>query len=152
MTKDESLDRRQFLAAGLAAGAVAALPRTTLGESRGGEKILNRTDDRRYWLQQVERVSEPVLKALYERELRRRMPVEAAPGLQEARAVGSHLEALGRLLAGIAPWLELEPTATEEKAETALRERYRQWARAGVASAVDPESPEDDGSRGTRSG
>ena len=99
------------------------------------------TDDRSFWLQQVERVSEPVLKALQQRELRRRMPVEAAVGQEAARAVGSHLEALGRLLAGVAPWLELNPSALEKKEETALRERYREWARAGIASAVDPKSP-----------
>ena len=142
MTKDDSVNRRQFLAVGLVAGAAAALPGTGLAENRDAATPFDRTDDRSYWLQQVERVSEPVLKALHERELRRRMPVEAAPGLQAARAVGSPLEALGRLLAGIAPWLELQPTATEGKAETLLRGRYREWARAGIASAVDPESPD----------
>lgn len=139
---DGGLDRRQFLVSGLAAGAAAAFPGAAYTEVKGERKMLNGMDDRNYWLQQVERVSEPVLKALKDRELRRRMPVEAAPGREEARAVGSHLEALGRLLAGLAPWLELEPSAGEAKEETALRERYRDWARAGIASAVDPGSPD----------
>ena len=42
------------------------------------------------------------------------MPVEAAPGQAHAREVGTHLEALGRLLSGLAPWLELEPTTIED--------------------------------------
>ena len=70
------------------------------------------------------------------------MPVEARPGQAASRAVGSPLEAFGRLLAGLAPWLELEPSAAETARETALRTRYRRWALAGIASAVDPASPD----------
>jgi hypothetical protein len=99
-------------------------------------------DDRSFWLALLEQVSEPVLHALNERRLRATMPVEAAPGLAAERAVGSPLEALGRLLAGLAPWLELEPSAQESTYETALRKRYRGWALAGIASAVDTASPD----------
>ena len=70
------------------------------------------------------------------------MPVEAVPGQEQARAVGTHLEALGRLLSGLAPWLELEPTAEETQKETALRNRYRDNALAGITSAFDPSSPD----------
>jgi hypothetical protein len=139
MAKLEGVDRRQFLAGGLAAGI---LPRAQAKAVDGGAVPTSQIDDRSYWLRQLQRVSEPVLKALRDKELRRRMPVEAAAGQAEARAVGTHLEALGRLLAGIAPWLELEPSASEKKEETMLRERYREWARAGIASAVDPGSPD----------
>ena len=94
------------------------------------------------WLSLLEQVSDPVLHALNERQLRATMPVEAAPGQATSRAVGSPLEALGRLLAGLAPWLELEPSPQESSRETALRARYRRWAVAGIASAVDPSSPD----------
>ena len=90
----------------------------------------------------MERVSEPVLLALSKRELRTSMPVEARPNLQKERAIGTHLEALGRLLMGLAPWLELDATPGESARETALRERYRGYARAAIASAVDPGSPD----------
>jgi hypothetical protein len=99
-------------------------------------------EDRAVWLGLLEKVSEPVLHALNERRLRATMPVEAAPGQAAARAVGSPLEALGRLLSGLAPWLELEPSAEEPRQETALRIRYRKWALASIASAVDPSSPD----------
>jgi hypothetical protein len=99
-------------------------------------------DDRSAWLDLLEQVSEPVLHALNERRLRATMPVEAAPGQAAARAVGSPLEALGRLLSGLAPWLELEPSPQESRRETALRSRYRSWALAAIASAVDPASPD----------
>ncbi|WP_188760139.1 DUF2264 domain-containing protein [Edaphobacter acidisoli] len=130
-------NRRHFLMGGLAAGAAASLPTfaqtNTTTQNRG---------DRAYWLGLLERVSEPVLKALHEHTLRRDMPVEAAPGQRESRAVGTHLEALGRLLAGLAPWLELDAASGESAQETALRSRYRAWALDGITSALDPSSPD----------
>ncbi len=90
----------------------------------------------------MQRVSDPVLTALSRRELRRSMPVEAVAKHEAERAVGSPLEALGRLLMGLAPWLELEPSAGESTSETNLRVRYRAMARDAVASAVDPASPD----------
>ena len=70
------------------------------------------------------------------------MPVEAVAGHEPERAVGSQLEAFGRLLAGIAPWLEAENTADTPAPEAALRQRYRTWVQQAIASAVDPDSPD----------
>jgi hypothetical protein len=131
-------DRRSFLLGSLAAGAAAALP----AEIHAADSAPAAQQHRDYWLQQVELVSDPVLKALKEGNLRRRMPVEAAPGQTQARAVGTHLEALGRLLSGLAPWLELDPSTGETPKETALRSRYRDHALAGITSALDPSSPD----------
>lgn len=135
--KASSPNRRSFLLGTLAAGAAATLPAEA--RAAGTDPI---KQDRSYWLQQVELVSEPVLKALKEGALRKKMPVEAAPGQTEARAVGTHLEALGRLLSGLAPWLELDPSTGETAKETALRNRYRDYALAGITSALDPSSPD----------
>jgi hypothetical protein len=49
----------------------------------------------------------------------------------------THLEALGRLLAGIAPWLELPADGGDEGR---LRARYADLARAAIDRAVDPAS------------
>ncbi|HTC75880.1 MAG TPA: DUF2264 domain-containing protein [Edaphobacter sp.] len=137
-TKAPNPDRRSFLLGSLAAGAAAALP----AEIDAANTAPPPQPDRNYWLQQVELVSDPVLKALKEGSLRRKMPVEAEPGQADARAIGTHLEALGRLLAGLAPWLELEPSPGETPKETALRNRYRDCALAGITSALDPASPD----------
>ena len=131
-------DRRSFLLGSLAAGAAAALPPQIPATNTASPA----QQDRTYWLQQVELVSDPVLKALKEGNLRRKMPVEAAPGQTQARAVGTHLEALGRLLAGLAPWLELEPSTGESPKETALRNQYRDYALTGITSALDHASPD----------
>jgi hypothetical protein len=137
-TKAPNPERRRFLLNTLAAGAAAALP----AEIHAAGTTPAAQQDRTYWLQQVELVSDPVLKALKEGSLRKKMPVEAAPGQVQARAVGTHLEALGRLLSGLAPWLELEPSTGETPKETTLRTRYRDYALTGITSALDPASPD----------
>jgi hypothetical protein len=97
---------------------------------------------RERWIQFVEKVSNPVLEALSRRELRKRMPVEAVAGHEAERAVGSHLEAFARLLAGLAPWLELARGPQESAQETVLRAKYLKWAQQAVKSALDPASPD----------
>jgi hypothetical protein len=136
MPTSKTPNRRSFLLGSVAAGAATALPAQTINTAPAPQQ------DRTYWLQQVERVSEPLLTALKDGTLRQKMPVEAALGQRDARAVGTHLEALGRLLSGIAPWLELEPSTGETARETALRNRYREYAIAGIASALNPSSPD----------
>jgi len=51
----------------------------------------------------------------------------------------SHLEAIGRLLAGLAPWLALP---ADDTPEGRLRARLADLARRGIAQAVDPASPD----------
>ncbi|MDE3105207.1 MAG: DUF2264 domain-containing protein [Acidobacteriota bacterium] len=131
-----AVSRRQFVAASVAAVATGAVAEPASGVASASPS--SGVEVRRLWLQYVERVAEPVMRAMQAGALRQRMPVEAAAGQREARALGSPLEALGRLLAGLAPWLEQEPGAGESVAETALRQRYREAARAGIAAAVDP--------------
>jgi hypothetical protein len=67
------------------------------------------------------------------------MPVEAYAGEQEHRRQTTYLEALGRALTGMAPWLEHGATTG---AEGEMRARYCDWARAAIASAVDKTSPD----------
>ncbi len=117
-------------------------PSLAPGIGSNAEDQANTETEREQWLALLERVSNPVLEALSKRELRRRMPVEAAPGLRDERAVGTHLEAFARLLAGLAPWLELELSPGEDLRETALRARYRSWSQEAIASALDPASPD----------
>ena len=51
----------------------------------------------------TEKIAAPVLQNLSRRELKKKMPVEAKN--PAGRIPYTHLEAFGRLLAGIAPWL-----------------------------------------------
>ncbi|MDF2192303.1 DUF2264 domain-containing protein [Paraflavitalea sp. CAU 1676] len=93
-------------------------------------------NDRSYWLAQLDKVARPVMSNLAAGTLRQNMPVTLSPKVDNAgnRAQVAYLEAFGRVLAGIAPWMESEAGNAEEKA---LRQQYRDWAVKGVAQAVD---------------
>ena len=63
------------------------------------------------------------------------MPVECVEGALEGRKQVTYLEAFGRLLAGMAPWLEL---GGNETAEGKLRKKYINLALKGIQNATDP--------------
>lgn len=58
---------------------------------------------RRKWLSLMLRIADPVLRNLAARCLHERMPVDRSD-----RAPYAHLEAFGRTMTGMAPWLELD--------------------------------------------
>ena len=119
------MNRRRFLesAAALAASAGAA-PQPA-------------RSDREYWLGTLEKLAGPVLRHLATGTLKRDMPVECATGNVADRRKYTHLEALGRLLAGIAPWLDapLAPGAERDR-----QQQYASLARDALRSATDPQS------------
>lgn len=104
-----------------------------------GEQIGMMQNIRSYWLDVLERIARPVLEAGASGELKKRMPIEAGPGLQQDRADFSHLEAVGRLLCGIAPWLELRGLSDEEER---LRAEFAELARQMLTHGIDPSSPD----------
>jgi hypothetical protein len=60
------------------------------------------------------RLCAPVLQCAWKPEGLRAMPVETRPAGSSGRAAFSGLEALGRLLCGIAPWLEFNTKCPQE--------------------------------------
>lgn len=95
-------------------------------------------DTRAYWLTVVKRIAQPVLTAGARGQLKAQMPVEARSGATD-RAAYTHLEAVGRLLCGIAPWLELSTLRGEEEQ---LRQEFADLARSMIAQGTDPASPD----------
>jgi hypothetical protein len=124
-------NRRDLLKAAAAWSAVASVAQAD--PPRAPE------DDRSWSLGLLKRLAEPVLTNLANGTLRRNMPVECVPGQEADRRRFTHLEAFGRLLAGIAPWLDAE---LEPGAERDLQQRYADLAGAAMASATDPHSPD----------
>ena len=95
-------------------------------------------DDRKYWVETMTRIAYPVLLNLSEGTLKKNMPFESLSD-DSLRKEVSYLEAVGRTLCGIAPWLELGVDETEEGK---LRGEYIQMALKGLRNAVDPKSPD----------
>lgn len=91
--------------------------------------------DRAYHLQVMTRIARPVLEALSTNQLKERMPSHE---WETNRAAYAGLEATGRTLSGLAPWLALGPDDTEEGK---LRATFINLARTSLINATDPQGP-----------
>src|SRR5262245_14704630 len=125
------MNRRDFLQAGALAAGGAALPQTAQTPQTPGAST---AETRASWIARLTKIADPVLTHLAKGTLKAQMPCEAAAGVEAARRKFTHLEAFGRLLAGMAPWIELgEDNATA---------RYADLARRALISATTPGSPD----------
>ena len=131
----ELTPRRTFLKLAAGSGTAAIWLRQHGALAREGKAVAEGASERAWWISVLRRLADPVLESLAAGTLRSRMPVE---GSANRRAV-THLEAVGRLLAGIAPWLELGGDATGEEA---LRARYANLARRALGVGLDRSSPD----------
>ncbi|MCC8408315.1 DUF2264 domain-containing protein [Mucilaginibacter sp. UR6-1] len=95
--------------------------------------------DRKLWLQYMDKVARPVMYNLGNDQLKKTMPVKLPDNTDNrtSRTQVAYLEAFGRTLNGIAPWLQLE---VGNKDEVALRKQYRTWAIKALANAVDSQA------------
>lgn len=91
------------------------------------------TETRKYWLDTMLKIADPVLKNLAAGTLKQNIPLQFHPYREEYIL----LEALGRTVCGIAPWLESEGLKGEE---ADLQETYRLLTRKAIKEAVDPDS------------
>ena len=96
------------------------------------------TADRAYQVQVLTRIARPVLQALAAGNLKTSIP-DPDWSKKNKRTPYLVLEATGRMLSGIAPWLALGPDQTPEGA---LREEFAVLARKAVISITDPNSPD----------
>ena len=127
------IERREFLQALAATGLAGSVATRGPAQAAG-------TAERAYWISVLERLADPILRNLSEQRLRERMPVEAGAGLTASRRDYTHLEAFGRLLAGIAPWLELGGRGGAPGEEGRLQHTYRALARRALDTATNPRS------------
>lgn len=103
------------------------------------EKSSTPSDDRKFWAELCYKLSEPILKNMSKGELKKNMVVEFSPTWDKRNSNVVYMEAFGRLMAGIAPWLALPDDGT---AEGKQRAQLREWALKSYANAVDPDSPD----------
>lgn len=90
-------------------------------------------------LEVLERVAGPVLEAASRGRLRAELPRRGWE-TRESNIHTSPLQALGRTLSGIGPWLAL-PAAGND-GESRLRQKMLDQARAALRHAIDPASPD----------
>ena len=128
--------RREFLKTILIGVASSVSSRATLLAERSATIAAN-AGDRSYWLAVAQKIALPVLVSLSRRELKKTMPVEAKNPADRGKY--THLEAFGRLLAGIAPWLAARGL---DRSEIRMQQNFLQLAQASLDAATDPSSPD----------
>ena len=132
------MDRRAVLAGGLATSALATT--SAEAQTRATETPLpDGATDRADALALLRRMAEPVLGRMARGRLRAEWTPELSPTWDGRNPGVAYLEAFGRLIDGIAPWLALPDDAGEEGR---LRARLRTQALESYTHAVDPKSPD----------
>ncbi|MCR5198132.1 MAG: DUF2264 domain-containing protein [Prevotella sp.] len=103
------------------------------------KQLLSKPDgqaDRRLWVETMDRIARPVLQNLANGTLKEKMPFESL-SREPLRKEVSYLEAVGRTICGIGPWLELGPDDTEEGK---LRAEYIDLVVRGLKNGVNPQA------------
>ncbi len=93
--------------------------------------------NRREWLEALLKITGPVLDCLARGRLKAEMPLDFHPD----RAAFAPLEAFGRSMLGLAPWLEADPEQLDPE-ERQLQQAWREKALACIDRATDPASPD----------
>lgn len=100
---------------------------------------LPKKNDRAYWVALVDKIATPVLSNMSNGQLRKNMQMQYSPTWDGRNKEVGYMEAFGRLIAGIAPFLALSDDAT---AESKVRQRLRKQTLQSLVHAVDPTSPD----------
>ncbi|HKX84066.1 MAG TPA: DUF2264 domain-containing protein [Pyrinomonadaceae bacterium] len=136
------MERRSFLKwssflglAGLtqAGGVRANEPETATNRKTAGAA------DRRYWVATLDKIATPVLSNMSRGLLARNMDMQFSPTWDNRDKRVGYMEAFGRLIAGLAPFLTLPDDGT---AESKIRNRLRRQTLQSLVHAVDPNSPD----------
>ena len=126
-------NRRDFLGGITAAGTVSAIAGAGQPGHGDASPLQEGSLDRRLWIDVATRLAFPVLEHLARGLFSRNFPA------QGERAQFAALEAFGRLMCGIAPWIELGGDDSEEGSQ---RTHAALLARTALAMAVDSNSPD----------
>ena len=129
------MNRKHFLRLSPAIGFIGGLPLQSLAAD-DTDKFRN---DRAYWVSLLAKISAPVLSNMCKGELRKNMPMQYSPGWDNRNQEVAYMEAIGRLLAGIAPFLRLP---ADNSPEGLLRRQLIGQAQQSLAHAVNPSSPD----------
>lgn len=95
--------------------------------------------DRKLWCNLLYKMASPVVFNLAAGTLKKNMPVEKAPGYALKAEKVTYLEAVGRTMAGVAPWLALPD---DESSEGQQRKKMREALLKGIQNGVDPNHPD----------
>lgn len=95
--------------------------------------------DREYWINTLYKIVNPVVKNLAAGTLKKNLPLEKGPGYSLNVTKVTYMEAVGRTMVGLAPWLALPE---ENSAEGMLRKQVLADLLKGLPNVVNPAHPD----------
>lgn len=134
------MKRKEFLVSASGVMALSVLDPFRIAAANQKQASLESfgSNDREVWVNTLYKMAQPIFSNLAKSTLRKNMPVEKSPSYDSRKDV-TYLEAVGRCMAGVAPWLALPDDDSEEgKLRKALRENVIK----GISNAVDPANPD----------
>lgn len=120
-------------------GSMAMAQKKKAGKKAEATQVTTGAQDRAKWVEWMWKIAYPVVHNLANNTLVQNMPIESASGKTAGYDQVTYLEAVGRTLAGIAPWLALPDDNTPEGK---LRRQMRDEVLRGLKNAVNPQSPD----------
>lgn len=91
---------------------------------------------RKIWLQSMHKIAYPIISNAANGTLHSVLPLQN----DEKKRGVAYLEAIGRTVDGIAPWIELDEGKITDGDEIKLQAEYRELVRKAMANAADPKS------------
>lgn len=129
--------RRNFLkAASLFGLAGVASGKDVL--AAGGERVMA-VGDREYWVRLLDKITSPVVGNMSKGQLIKNMPMLVSPIYDKRDPRVAYMEAFGRLIVGLAPFLALPD---DNSAEGKVRKRLREQTLQSFVHGFDPQSPD----------
>jgi hypothetical protein len=101
--------------------------------------ITSGSQDREYWADLLYKITYPVVHNLAEGTLKKNMPLEVPEEYDMDASKVSYLEAVGRTMAGLAPWLALPDDDTKEGKQ---RKQLRTELLKGISNGFNPQNPD----------
>lgn len=120
-------------------GALASLPGVPAVAAAEQQPLPAPADDRAYWVSLMYKMASPIFRNMSKGELKKNFTMEYAPTWGKRDKSVAYLEALGRMAAGIAPWLALPDDNTKEGA---MRKELKEQLLLSLQHSVDPASPD----------
>lgn len=133
------MKRRNFIGLSTLTAATGLFPSAA---AIAGGSIHHKDDkvtDRDYWADTLYKIASPILSNMSKGQLRKNMPVEYSPIWDHRDKSVAYMEAFGRLIAGLAPWLVLPDDKTREGGQ---RKELRDQALQCLANSVDQANPD----------
>ncbi|EEI91247.1 Tat pathway signal sequence domain protein, partial [Sphingobacterium spiritivorum ATCC 33300] len=109
------MKRRSLLQLLGSIGVGAMIPTVSAKADRTALSIAQKgLNDREYWVSLLDKMAAPILDNISKQQLRKIMPMEVSPVFDSRDPGVGYLEAFGRLMSGLAPWLALPADNSSE--------------------------------------